>query len=571
MTSVLTRAKALADALRGCYAEAGEGGLQKCRTIISALAEELGGAEVSPAAKNEVTQVGFRALNLELLKEARAASQGAGERNYAPVGRLLDIAIGCVSETPAADAWAIGSHVPFLLLGDLLQCEPTSCCAVLWGLLEARREVLTRPVFIPQVGKTVVSKSALALLKLCNELLRKLSKATHAEFRGRVLHFLAFVFPIHERSAVNVSGKANTGNTTDFAAEEEFNAEAAALAAEEAAEAAGADDSGAVAGPESSAASTSSSSGSPAAVVDFKLYRALWALQKPLANPRATVSAAAPWASACSAAAHVLGAFEGSAFSEADLASADEADTAGTDASAAASALAPASSEQTHFFEPKYLTASRLLRLQLRDPLFRKNVLTQFLILFRAATALAGPAADAGAGAADAPAVARHIQAEPLRALQERCVALLRRTPPDGPSFEALLRHVLARDEQWIAWKQDKCPAFGREDPDAQLQKIFGDTAPGIGGGQQQDASSGAPALVDFVEPFEDAMDPANAIEEEYHPKQDKVYMWRLGRLLTRHHIQCMQVILEEGPEEGVRAMQGAREAGASGGEKSDE
>lgn len=60
------------------------------------------------------------------------------------------------------------------------------------------------------------------ILRTCNSLLRKLSKSCNTEYCGRVLMFLASVYPISERSSVNVNGKVNTGNVTIYADEKEF-------------------------------------------------------------------------------------------------------------------------------------------------------------------------------------------------------------------------------------------------------------------------------------------------------------------------------------------------------------
>ena len=75
-----------------------------------------------------------------------------------------------------------------------------------------------------------VTRSSLALLKMCNGLLRKLSKAQNSVifhltiiicvsesvlnkvFCGRILLFLAYAFSLSERSAVNLSGQVNFFN-----------------------------------------------------------------------------------------------------------------------------------------------------------------------------------------------------------------------------------------------------------------------------------------------------------------------------------------------------------------------
>lgn len=42
------------------------------------------------------------------------------------------------------------------------------------------------------------------LLKVCTDLLKRLSKTNNAEFCGRILVFLAFVFPLSDRSGMHL-------------------------------------------------------------------------------------------------------------------------------------------------------------------------------------------------------------------------------------------------------------------------------------------------------------------------------------------------------------------------------
>lgn len=56
----------------------------------------------------------------------------------------------------------------------------------------------------------------LVLLRLCNELLRRLSKAEDTIFCGRILIFLSKSFILGERSGVNLRGEFNVENTTSY-------------------------------------------------------------------------------------------------------------------------------------------------------------------------------------------------------------------------------------------------------------------------------------------------------------------------------------------------------------------
>merc|ERR1719199_1021954 len=65
--------------------------------------------------------------------------------------------------------------------------------------------------------------SRFVLLKACNKLLRKLSNRDRdAAFAGEVMTLLSTVFPLSERSAVNVLGTFNVANVTDFEDAETF-------------------------------------------------------------------------------------------------------------------------------------------------------------------------------------------------------------------------------------------------------------------------------------------------------------------------------------------------------------
>src|ERR1700748_2514727 len=54
---------------------------------------------------------------------------------------------------------------------------------------------------VPEKGK------ALVLLRILNELLRRLSKTAQTTFCGRILTFLSRAFPLGDRSGVNLRGE----------------------------------------------------------------------------------------------------------------------------------------------------------------------------------------------------------------------------------------------------------------------------------------------------------------------------------------------------------------------------
>ena len=90
---------------------------------------------------------------------------------------------------------------PFIVLQDLLETQTIASCSHIFSWIEARAEKLTEDL-VPQKGK------ALVLLRTLNDLLRRLSKmGSTTIFCGRILTFLSAVFPLGERSGVNLRGE----------------------------------------------------------------------------------------------------------------------------------------------------------------------------------------------------------------------------------------------------------------------------------------------------------------------------------------------------------------------------
>lgn len=57
------------------------------------------------------------------------------------------------------------------------------------------------------------------LLRMCNDLLRRLSRSQNTVFCGRILLFLAKFFPFSERSGLNVVSEFNFENLTEYASD----------------------------------------------------------------------------------------------------------------------------------------------------------------------------------------------------------------------------------------------------------------------------------------------------------------------------------------------------------------
>lgn len=95
----------------------------------------------------------------------------------------------------------------FYLIEELLDSQTTDGCRVVFDYLESRRERLVQQDF---------HKTNLALLRSCNELLKRLSRAEDAVFCGRIFFYLFQTFPLGDKSSVNLRGEFHTENVTNY-------------------------------------------------------------------------------------------------------------------------------------------------------------------------------------------------------------------------------------------------------------------------------------------------------------------------------------------------------------------
>ncbi|CAM9954008.1 unnamed protein product, partial [Discosporangium mesarthrocarpum] len=114
--------------------------------------------------------------------------------------------------------------------------------------------------------------------------------------------------------------------------------------------------------------------------------------------------------------------------------------------------------EEEAFFGLKYLTNSRLLRLQLKDPTLRLQVLSQWLIL---AMSLRTQLSQLGPDSSPPEPISAEALKDPVR----RAKRLMMTTPPNGKEYLEMLDKVVAREGGWVQWKQGGCKAIEREPP----------------------------------------------------------------------------------------------------------
>lgn len=97
---------------------------------------------------------------------------------------------------------------PFVLLGDVLDCLPLDHCDRIFTFVEKNVGTWKANTFY-SAGKNY-------LLRMCNDLLRRLSKSQNTVFCGRIQLFLARLFPLSEKSGLNLQSQFNLENVTVF-------------------------------------------------------------------------------------------------------------------------------------------------------------------------------------------------------------------------------------------------------------------------------------------------------------------------------------------------------------------
>jgi len=466
--------------------------------LLAGIREQL--AAVS-AEEGVIVEHCLRAAVSELTagQDEAAMARSTGEGG-SPLRCALDTALAC------AQAGLSTRTAPILVLEDLMDGLTVAECAVAFGYVEEQKAplaaLLRAGAGLPRTDPIAKSCSAasLYLLRLCNGLLRRLSKASEGSFCGRILMCVAYVLPLAERSGVNLQHAYNTDNKTAYSTPEEV--------------AEGGD-----------------------GAVDYLFYSKFWAMQEVFMSPAGACEPAA--FEACAADVKLLlDAFE----------SKGSEDDREQDAAGAAGGEEGQYQPQERDFS-KFLTSPHLMSLQLRDPYFRRHVLVQLLVFLQAIRR--------GAKKDRQPEL-RKPQAKAAAALEERALALLERIPPGGARFVQSIRRILLREENWVSWKRENCKDFERLPSKA----AAGDELPGMpmrkrhrtgpdlgnpeltrlwgnGGNELEGLVAQLPDLKQFLRACVDEKDE----DEDYKHKNDSAFVFKALRLMVNNQLASFSAV----------------------------
>ncbi|KAI9799593.1 MAG: hypothetical protein M1833_003908 [Piccolia ochrophora] len=371
----------------------------------------------------------------------------------------------------------------FWLIEELLDSQTIDGCAQVFDYLESRRERLTSKHF---------NDKKFIILRCCNELLRRLSRAENTVFCGRVFIFLFQSFPLGDKSSVNLRGEFHVENVTAFDQPPYDSAMVEGPSTENPQVPAGGDsmavdasdapqkDSDEVHLPSSDAASKfgktvsfeekSKEEGHPTDT--HILYPIFWSLQETFSNPIKLFDAAnfGNFKMALEKTVHAF------------VQRQKDADGRGTSRN-------PDEPKSSHKrkreidendlivgFNPKYLTSRDLFDLEISDLAFRRHVLVQALILvdFLLSLTAKAKAKLAGLSAQNKSVLYQHtLSDEDAKwALETRAtIASYLQQGPEGKFYYRMVDTILSRDKNWVAWKAESCPQIER--PPSSIQSML--------------------------------------------------------------------------------------------------
>lgn len=411
---------------------------------------------------------------------------------------------------------------PFLLLGDVLDCLPLDQCDKIFSFVEENVSTWKSNSFYT-AGKNY-------LLRMCNDLLRRLSKSQNTVFCGRIQLFLARLFPLSEKSGLNLQSQFNLENITVFNKNEQESTLGQKHTEEK-------EDGMEVEEGEMGEDDAPAPCSIP---IDYNLYRKFWTLQDYFRNPVQCYDKFS-WMTFLKFSDETLAVFKSYKLDDmqASKRKLEELRASGGD----------------HVYFAKFLTSEKLMDLQLSDSNFRRHILLQYLILFQY---LKGQVKFKSSGC-----VLNDDQTTWIEETTKLVYQLLREIPPDGDKFATMVEHILNTEENWNGWKNEGCPSFVKErtvddkpkrptrkrqapedflgkGPDSKifmgndeltrLWNLNHDNMEAC----KSDSREFMPSLDEFFAEAIEQADPANMVEDEYKAVRNPNYGWRALRLLSR-------------------------------------
>ncbi|KAJ1662070.1 hypothetical protein IW140_005700 [Coemansia sp. RSA 1813] len=309
-----------------------------------------------------------------------------------------------------SDNGTVDGALAFNLVEEAMDMVSITVAQEIFGHLERRAPLMRRNI-IATGGKGIV------MLKMCNNLLRRIPHSTMSQFAGRVQTYVANSFPLSERSGVNLRGDFDQSNLPALAA--------------------------------------------PVQEDDRDLYQAFWSLQEYFANPQKLVTLEH----------QESGEYSMERFIKAATTTIDEFRKTNTTKSQ------PLELDSTGAETLKYLTAPTLLRMQFSDTLFKCQILFQLLIFIKYVLSMSGDRLQMLKKTATNKFVVNEIvissaDDEALRELRKRANGQLVVAANNRGLFSRTSQFVLFHDNIWSRWKAESCKPFEKALDEQQEQAL---------------------------------------------------------------------------------------------------
>ncbi|KAL7072574.1 hypothetical protein ACQ4LE_008048, partial [Meloidogyne hapla] len=479
------------------------------------------------------------------------------------------------------------------ILQDIFDISTTQRCEQLFGIIENNIHIWKTPFFFSSCKNMI--------LRLCNDLLKRLSRFIDTTFCGRILILLAKSLPLNEKSGLNLPGHFNTQNVTVFDREKKDQQ----LQQEEEQQMEGPEEP-----PQLPSVSTavdddmevgeirdhrdSIGGGCASIPMDYNLYFNFWDLQRFFSNPNLLFEAEnftklendisnvfaifsaykiekpqrQDGSSSPRGKSYNCNRQENSMEVDFDCDSKNDIKMNNCDDKNSSNDIKNSNnngqrlnldlSERT--FCAKYLTSEKLFPFQMADSQFRRYFLVQFLIISNYLASRTRPK-EFGILASELTST----QEETLQGFIDKCYSLLRETYPNGSHFSSSVKKLLNREKQWCSWKADGFPdlfnfnqftqnicddiKFERKSistryiansidlGNLELTRLWTIEKDNLIACKNVKRNC-IPNLKSFLEEALDELDPEQQVEEKYQSVNDEHYQWMASRFLLMNSDQ---------------------------------
>ncbi|CAF9934405.1 hypothetical protein IMSHALPRED_009699 [Imshaugia aleurites] len=396
---------------------------------------------------------------------ALLASTSIEETSFGEVWNLLDL-ISILSDLEICEPSLL-----FWLVEELLDTQTIGGCRIVFDYLDSRRERITAKHF---------NKKSLIILRACNELLRRLSRAEDTVFCGRVFIFLFQSFPLGDRSSVNLRGEYHVENVTVYEnlppkAELKLEDDMEVDQKDEKAEpehdgarneAALAQANSALENPENAPKAVKFDADDEKAQEQPEdmdmLYPIFWSLQENFSTPTRLFDAAnlETFQKGLSS---TLVKFKGV---QQDLQARGTSKLHDDGKRGVKRKRNGQEDELSSSFNPKYLTSRDLFGLEISDLAFRRHVLVQALILIDFLLSLTTKAKRKLEHTSNKSVLYTYTLSEDnakwATSIRSEIATYLQQGP-EGKFYYRMVDTVLSRDKNWVHWKAEGCPPIQRD------------------------------------------------------------------------------------------------------------